>query len=1665
MTAFNHLMPGREHREALRNAIQYKMYEDIDHILLEIEKVCQCSTVKVITDKKSTIDQDELKFWLVDVGRLMFDERSTNTRRLALNALDAAASYIVTTNYQEHSKWPELRGILSKEYTCLLDTARSEKDPNWHRVWSVLVRIVNRDLCQGSSIINMFLSIVEAGFRSPELSIREQSFDCWRLLVEIFAKNKQINILKRVKLICIPLKSSKSKTEAIALKKFDIWWFLLCHLRSQLTSMVDTIFEPFIYFCFGPTFKTPLCYYFDESYQEYGAPGKMYQSIKQLSAIALIHLLGTVPDICKTLLNCPNNTDSKLPFSFETFSSENGLCISSLLFSMKSKLIIDSCIECTVLFAEMKHLDYLSLNRCLWNNLIDRIIEEKTIPKHEMLQWIKEDMDSLLKLCIRQKHDLPLRELLYDTILKIAESDLIVINIGHDSPDQLTFNYKMIMSLIIHPQLSCPASKTDQIIKRVFDLKRYIKNNNYWDMLKKTIQYMCYSNDENETNGYKFQTLNTQIYCLLGEQLIERIRVDVSSSEENQQTVINFLLYPLEYDHFLVIDTVKNMWINAYESILNNDKASCKFSNTFCEAIKAMTVAKYAYNLEVVADFFCIIFKTIPEKFDHSCPPIKILELFKDLTRKGFAYQSNFDRIQIMVCSFRKLLKKMNLTNVLTLILPIRNVINELISNVHGLAMTEVKETLHVLTKKITLNLSKELTEQPNEVKFNCKMLLTSLLDLPMSVKQEFKINDIKRCINICDYNSINKKTPTRNADKEDFVVINSVWKFKPESLTEHQREKMMEKRTDIPALYNDMSQSQDSFIIKPWAPNKNAILQKDLTNTSDKITPGTHVTASDIEKNSSDHIKLDQLRIDTVEGKSFNVMNLSDARTTRLKSGSKRIIESEKKRTGLSTIDLAAVTNKMVSPLSKKYLEDKMLIKCLLSPSKSPKKNEMGSSSQRTNVGVINEQRDCMSPKRNTSKGVHSSMFENQTGLTSPKVVRFSPVVVVEPITKLELFADTGINPNSHPVSSAMVSKENDEAHIRKNDEVFQLAANDLPESDIDQLSPAKNLDEQMKPLNKSPNRSIVSSPDRADVEERNADLLNNTLNISPISEEKNCSRTYTDDNGVPSSTDKKSSLRKITKEKESTDSPVQMSTNHRRTKASPNLETSDRSNTGSMKSRPLQQSPALAKTRSPSTTMIGLGGRGAQLINLIRNQHGDQSYRPNTPPQNASTPKGSILSEATSISMRKKAIAASVGSIEVNEISETTNENEEKYENVPPQYLVFSKVLPSPQASPASSILKRRHNLDDSVDDIETPVHKRKRVSFHDPPVSLTKEYIRQVEECRTSSVSRNIQLSSNIASSTDKTKFMMRRRSKSDSISELQNFTQKQTTTEINKTANLSCLQDVGRSGNKNDERSISPESLDESNFMMNDRTDNMSTLQVTTECMETEADKSESYKAKSVASKTNIQADSEDTFEQNTKDTEKVHGSFKELSFTCEEAVFEYVMKNYTLDDIVERYISAGKSLEKNKTVRVLTKELSSKMSDDPKMREIVLDELSERHSVEFLDHAIQENSNAKVCERLSLTVMIDHIFKQLHTSHGTHTNKGLVATLDEKEEDATKIVEYIYEKLFNLRNIELDGQTFDELRDRFVRHELANKTRLEIMSLLEEYFKTSNEEQC
>ncbi|XP_055631800.1 telomere-associated protein RIF1 isoform X2 [Toxorhynchites rutilus septentrionalis] len=1806
-------LPGCKQYETLRKALQSGNRAQIDKTLESL--VVACENQKVASEKQK-IDDDQLNFWLNDVLPLLFDWENALTKEWALKASEALLPHLENTLYLDSPVWPALKTQISTVYSKLLEQARGRNDTEWNRKWSVLVRILDKEICQGAVIINVFLAIVENGFRSTEMFVREQSFDCWKLLVEIFAKYDQINIPKRVKLICIPLKSSKSKTETIATKKFGIWWFLITKLQSQLDEFIENVFDPFIYFCFGPSFKTPLCFYFDDNYQDFATPGKIYNSVKKLAAIALILMLGPAEKIAKTLLREDQNFI--IPANGDTI-------ISPKLFNLKARLLINSCTECTVQFSQMKDKHYLELNRCLWKNLLSMVEQEKAIPRSEMLLWIQENLAALISLSDQRKDD-AMRELVYDTVLMVAQTNLLTVTIGHDSPEQLVNNYRVFMTLVFNPKVDYPENTSHKILSNVFDLRRYATTRGgYWDMLQKTTQYLSDLEPSLLTGpkGSTYRQLITHIYHTMAIHLKEQIGAQREQFEQYHSVALTFLLYPLEYDRYLRVEDIRDEWSNAYGAIVSGQK-SCHHGCAFSEIIKAMTVAKYSANLSVIVDFFRLVLELIPDDFEIEQPPLKTLDLFRDLVRKALVFNNSLTEITICVEIFQKMIRRITIRGLLAVIMPIRNVINELVNAENGKLLEAVKGTLKTLVDRfVSADFMVEIKRQPKEVKWNCKLLISKLLELPTRMQKQWKTSELKNVMDICEGKDSSKAKA--NKKEGEFVVIEKVWSFTPDKLTEHQRDKMREKRDDIPALYNDMSQSQDSYVIKPWTPNK-IVIPADSQNDHSTIvvcpseasisvingvaeasvpaepetTAATETVKLDKENNNGNvqnnekdeeananakvvsnakktgekrsrtARELDQLRIDTIEGKKLQAARL--ARTRRSESvepigpGKRKSVNAKQTTNSVSAKTTRTTSRKIIekgglekaevaesSPLKKKREEkpksssprkslnfDNVVDNEPAAAAEAPSANspikdkavnesvdEIVESSQANSQSMLarkftlRKAKDGEEGEKNTTPVVTSESLPSDAEIKKELVkpddqspVKVTPkkesprkntrsvaaaaqqknvsIEVIIPKPELpdtepntEVITETPITheEKSKPMSPVSASSKPKQAASPIPEPMETEQSVESPKSNDDQnlpnspnLSPVRNLDDQLEPYGKSHDRSFASSPEGTNQQERDEDLLNSTINISPISEQKAVPSTPSTDaeikDVVTSGSGDKLPLPTRTMEREK--SSVAPSPIARRTRNSPPMLPTAVAN---LKSRTPQMTP-----RSPSTNKIELRGRGAQFINLIRNQQNEASPKPPSSsgpsPQNASTPKQATPApNDRSHMLRKLATTAAA-----------TSQSPEQPKPLEKEYLTFSKVLPSPQASPAVSILKRKLNHEDSGDDCDSPAMKRKRVSFHDPPVSITKEYIRQEEECRSPSINRCLQLIS--MSPSDKAKFLLRRKSKVDSLSELAKFTKAPAV--------------PGEAGkDEEDEISSSPESLDEELININ-TTENMSALHVTTDAApEEESDIEMKDTAKPLddveidpqnsvplietivplpqeqiepttlllkrTSPRKVSPKQEATEEPAPKKASSPASAVASIEkpdttirFQTEDDLLSHVISKYPLDTILERYTTAGKTLEQNKSVRSLTRELSTLMTKDSKTRYTVLDELSERHSAEFLDHAVQENSSAMVCQRLSMTTMTEYIFENLRKLPATAASAAIAITdsnRNEQEKERSKVLQLMFDNLLQMQEAD-GGADFLRMRDHFVRNVTLGKSRAEMMDLLEDYFNSS-----
>ncbi|KAM6269332.1 telomere-associated protein RIF1 [Porphyrio hochstetteri] len=115
------------------------------------------------------------------------------------------------------------------------------------KLWPLFVRLLGKTLHRSGSFINSLLQLEELGFRSGSPVVKKIAFIAWKSLIDNFALNPDILCsAKRLKLLMQPLSSIHVRTEALALTKLEVWWYLLMRLGPHLPTNFEQVCVPLI---------------------------------------------------------------------------------------------------------------------------------------------------------------------------------------------------------------------------------------------------------------------------------------------------------------------------------------------------------------------------------------------------------------------------------------------------------------------------------------------------------------------------------------------------------------------------------------------------------------------------------------------------------------------------------------------------------------------------------------------------------------------------------------------------------------------------------------------------------------------------------------------------------------------------------------------------------------------------------------------------------------------------------------------------------------------------------------------------------------------------------------------------------------------------------------------------------------------------------------------------------------------------------------------------------------------------------------------------------------------------------------------------------------------------------------------------------------------------
>ena len=113
-----------------------------------------------------------------------------------------------TTNHRVSDLYADLGKGGKFNSWMLADVSRAEGSVAGLRAWQTTIAALGKamHLSSGTMCLNGLLAVAEKGFKSPDRSVREETFRAWEVLIDNFALSESVLLSqKRLRLLTRPL--------------------------------------------------------------------------------------------------------------------------------------------------------------------------------------------------------------------------------------------------------------------------------------------------------------------------------------------------------------------------------------------------------------------------------------------------------------------------------------------------------------------------------------------------------------------------------------------------------------------------------------------------------------------------------------------------------------------------------------------------------------------------------------------------------------------------------------------------------------------------------------------------------------------------------------------------------------------------------------------------------------------------------------------------------------------------------------------------------------------------------------------------------------------------------------------------------------------------------------------------------------------------------------------------------------------------------------------------------------------------------------------------------------------------------------------------------------------------------------------------------------------
>ncbi|XP_012258410.2 telomere-associated protein RIF1 isoform X1 [Athalia rosae] len=791
--------------------------------------------------------------------------------------------------------WQNYKSALQNLYCHRMDFLVTTCNPDWSVLWGISVQLLGTELHRGAGLINNLLSVEEKAFKSVDTVVRRQAFVSWKLIVDNFALDEnELATTRRVKLLCIPLNAKNSKTEAMTLTKLEVWWHLIIKLYKHIQKFANPVLTQFLNFCFGPLGDTPLM---SSKFNVIPSPGKRFSKSKIVGVDALLQLLTQNPENLNKL-DCPLKERITAALSSEVFQEcfkplihSVGEAILSLASVSHEELQTRDEVIAILwrsLLTQVKSIKIEPPQALIYKEIMHLVlaindhVDSKPVVRDSMLDVILPTLDEyptnyvfhseviiglmsmVMKPAILIKIDMQHQDLIKRILSRETRIDAPRTSVWN------TFDLlKKIVKKFVSIQFDSKIAKGVSILWLVLCemLTKYVTDGEevnegdaashdfttthnllkfpftenfapeFWQLKKAVVTWKSlYAKFSLQANLVPTVKPN-ELVCFA----IDVIQNGIKSDERCAGFAVlclDGILTTMNYNHvldengFLPIVTLIN-----HLCILNLPTDKSREAEAALRALSSVLITLYGHTPTKVAS--CL--EAVRPAIEHMLKPYKDESLASEISSTWETVISIFKGLGPLLSpevikSFRtaiSLALQHNKPEIVSQTLTCLESAENLKESTKDLVESFLKNAENTETNK--KNGSSTSTDHPENGEKQMKQpkLAGSFLNRKNSCPSPKTVTKVSTATEKARDDT---KSPFfRDSESQEYVMIKSNFKFDASRLTDHQKESLRRRREDIPALYNDLSQScsQDTENIQEWFDKKKNEIDRVMTRNA----------------------------------------------------------------------------------------------------------------------------------------------------------------------------------------------------------------------------------------------------------------------------------------------------------------------------------------------------------------------------------------------------------------------------------------------------------------------------------------------------------------------------------------------------------------------------------------------------------------------------------------------------------------------------------------------------------------------------------------------------------------------------------------------------------------------------------------------------------------